>query len=268
MAEMLPSNDDGYNPFNFESFSDDDTADPMQWVESFLARARFKQFNWDKSKDALSCLLMGSAKYWYENLGENELKGETEFKDAFLGKFTNGATIADRHLFSNLKQDPNESVTRFHSRVITKGMRLKVTESELLSVFLRGLPKKIQMFTYARDPQSLHEAYKTATLCESIQKCAANENSDQIPQNEISSLWQESSGNCSHKSEFKRLESHIESLANTLELLTVSVQTIQAKLFSMSMNGGQAHCTYCKHSNHTENSCRYRKRDMRANIDN
>ncbi len=263
MTEMALQNDDGSNPFNFEMFSDDDTADPMQWVDGFLAKARYKQLDWDRAKDALACLFTGSAKYWYLNLNENELSGEAEFKEAFLEKFTNGATIIDRHLFHDLKQESNESVTRFHSRVVTKGNRLKVLEGEMMSVFLSGLKDQIKFFTLANGPTTLHAAYKTAQLCESMQVI---QNNDALKQNEISTLWQETSGKCSHDSQFAHLESRINKLAENLELLTISIQAIQTRVFAMSANGGQLHCTYCQRSNHTENSCRYRKRDAKGKL--
>ncbi len=241
-------------PMGLPLFEDSETLDPDRWLEQFVSKCNWKKLAWKRCMEALDCLLMGTAKHWFNSLDQDSKKDKDSFQEAFLKKFSS-RTPTDRHIASLITQEPGQSVTKFHSIVVNKCRKVGISDEEMLSTFLRGLRSDIRTFVYSRDAATWDQALGSARLYESLKQCGGEVSSLGLPAAEVAAAQPTQGINTLLQNQ----QTQIDKISAQLETL---VQQNKGGKSNATNPNFTTHCGYCGKINHETYQCRARARDL------
>ena len=68
-----------------------------------------------------------------------------------------------------VNQKPNETVKQYYSNLLIRSSRLQKSQSEILTMFVRGLLNPLKMYVLSRQPETLEKSFQLAKNAESLQ---------------------------------------------------------------------------------------------------
>ena len=108
--------------------------------------------------------LQGTAKIWLQKLDSPTNSNIENIFSAFLLEFKPlGPDWSREACFLSLRQMPQENSQQFASRVLEKGTKLRKSDRDLLTQFIRGLPTPNRIHTIAQDTDTFNGATRIAT---------------------------------------------------------------------------------------------------------
>jgi hypothetical protein len=184
-----------YDMHNYDiRYSGSPNDDVDTFISSFKNYAKLRDFIEEKSVLALQTKIYGHARIYLDSIAIGEKntidKIEQLFKDNFEG--SSWKWNIESKLLSR-KQLPAESHDDYACDIIKWCKQLKKSDSEQLSVFVRGLLPSVRAFVFAKEPKTFKEALDAARLGISVQQTAKesspsmNTESPQVSVNSIHS---------------------------------------------------------------------------------
>ena len=115
-------------------------------------------------------VLQGTAKIWFQQLDSPTSSNIEKTFSASLLKFKHlGPGWSWEACFLSLRQMPQENSQQFANRVLEKGTKLRKSDRDLLTQFIRGLPTPNRIHTITKDTDTFDGATRIATLFETAQ---------------------------------------------------------------------------------------------------
>jgi hypothetical protein len=123
--------------------------------------------------------MRNGAAIWFDNYEKDELNDPanpltvsekwSKIENKFIEQYSKEIPYLSDHLFTFLSQRPGESVQKYYSTVLGQGKRLKKSNEEIKTIFIRGLTAQTKMFVLTREPADLEQAYTLARKAEALQ---------------------------------------------------------------------------------------------------
>ena len=198
---------------------------PSDDLDSFISRFKnhssLKDFTDSKAVLALLSVIVGHARVYLDSVGEADKDTVDKIHKLLKDQFEGPSWLwsVESQLLSR-KQLSNESLDDYASDIMLWGRQTKKSDSELKSIFVRGLLPYIRGFVFSKQPESLRAALDAARLAISVQRTT-----EEQPLTEQS-----------HKNTSQIQISHVDSTSSALENLTSLVSNISARLESVESN--------------------------------
>ena len=250
---------------NFTTYNDEDGSDPEQWLRHFTSCAEFKNYTARKQLQALKILLKGGPATWLDNfLGDEEIAAKTDqqkldaFKTKFVERFGHENTWLQEHLIHFLCQKPGETVQKYFSTLTAKAAKLNKPDSEILTLFIRGLQGSIKIYVLSRNPKTLSEAFNLAKTAESLQEIT-NLTDNQLRIQTINAsgeLYIKPSVPIKPEPSF-----NVDEVLKELRKLKLEISKSKSDERNI-VTERVVRCHYCQIPGHRQSECRKRARDM------
>ena len=158
-----------HNTLTTPTFGGDPSEDVIQFIEQFDIVAGLQKWT-ESDKNAMFPLsLRNYALSWYN--ADSSLKGKpyNELSEA-LKKNYDSESIKYRfeQQLSDCKQGDAESVASFPKKVRDIASRLKISQADILRIFIRGLKAELKEHVQLQRPKTLDDAFQHAELKESL----------------------------------------------------------------------------------------------------
>ena len=140
-----------------------------KFLEDFKAYATFQNLTNEKRKIACFKLnLTGTAKLWFESLGDFENLRWNAIENSFIERFlrpndkNQSDFFLEEQIFDSLKLAPNQKVEDFFTILNEKAIHLQKQDRDIMTKFINGLPTQLAFFVRASNPQTSEEALASA----------------------------------------------------------------------------------------------------------
>ena len=140
-----------------------------KFLEDFKAYATFQNLTNEKRKIACFKLnLTGTAKLWFESLGEFDNLRWNIIENSFINRFirpndkNQSDFFLEEQIFDCLKLAPNQKVEDFFTILNEKAVHLQKQDRDIMTKFINGLPSQLAFFVRASNPQTSEEALTSA----------------------------------------------------------------------------------------------------------
>ena len=152
----------------FKGEKDDDSEAYFNKLERW-----FKICNWgvDKKARAIAILFDGKAARFYEGLDETTRLNYEQAKKAMTKHFIpNQSHLTKWNNINKMKMKADQSVAEFYDEIRKAATKIEgITDMNLTSIFLNGLPKRLAEKVAEQQPKDLATALEKAKIFESVQ---------------------------------------------------------------------------------------------------
>ena len=154
------------------SYSGNSDDDLQSFMSKFDDYASLRDFTADKKLLALNTCISGHARVFLDSVNATEKDSVTKIRDLLSTNFEGPAwkwNIESQLL--NRKQQASESLDNYASDIMLWCKQSKKSQSESMSLFLRGLLPSLRGFVMAKQPESFQSALEAARLGIAVQNC-------------------------------------------------------------------------------------------------
>lgn len=233
------------------------------WMRYFSNICEFKNYDTDKKILAFKTLLRNGGAIWFSDTcskilteaGKTSADKWEDMKTKFLEHFHQSNTWLEEHALHFVQQLSDESVHHYYSKLQERTSRLKKSDQETMSLFIRGLNGHIKLYVLARQPKTIAEALNLAKTAQSLQQISqvATTFEDSATLGEIlpQKIVPPRNNNNSMLEEIKRINTSLEQVKKSVnDKKNESANKFQAR--------SQVRCHFCGVPNHRISECRKR----------
>lgn len=164
------------------SYSGNSNDDLQSFMSKFEDYAALRDFTAEKKLLALNTCILGHARVFLDTVDPTEKDGVDKITNLLSTNFEGPAwrwNIESQLL--NRKQQSSESLDNYASDIMLWCKQSKKSQSEYMSLFLRGLLPSLRGFVMAKQPESFQSALEAARLGIAVQNC----DQQSVPSNSV-----------------------------------------------------------------------------------